>query len=83
MFDLCLIFDMFCIFLLCPAKKYDIVPLPSVKGGFDSSHPVKGENEVEKTEMKKGRIPWFTVGLILALALAAVASLPFLFGPLA
>ena len=54
-----------------------------MKGGFDSSHPVKGENEVEKTEMKKGRIPWFTVGLILALALAAVASLPFLFGPLA
>ena len=74
---------MFCIFLLCPAKKYDIVPLPSVKGGFDSSHPVKGENEVEKTEMKKGSISWFTVGLILALALAAVASLPFLFGSLA
>lgn len=32
--------------------------------------------------MKRSRVPWFTVGLILALALAAVASLPFLCGPL-
>ena len=59
------------------------MPRPTVKGGIESTHPVKGENEVEKTEMKKGRIPWFTVGLILALALAAVASLPVLCGPLA